>query len=191
MATPDTPGRIRRAVAADVPPLAALFYDTVMHHGPEHYTAAQTQAWAQGAVDRAAFAQFLAPATVFVMEAERDEIGAARAPLPNQGGSPSLQPAPQPALAGDLLGFAGVAADGHVVALYVRRDRLRQGIGARLLQTLIDHGAAAGLPRLYGEASAFSLGLFLKFGFRQGAMETVERHGVIFHRYPVERVMEG
>ena len=77
------------------------------------------------------------------------------------------------------------------MALSVRSDRLRQGIGSRLLQTLMDCGSAAAIPRCYGEASAFSLGLFLKFGFRQGVMETVERHGVIFHRYSVERVMDG
>ncbi|MEB3267811.1 MAG: GNAT family N-acetyltransferase [Leptolyngbya sp.] len=152
------PPTIRRATAADQPGLARLFYETVMHNGPQHYTEAQTAAWAKAALDPIRFAQLLAAGTTFVMAAD-----------------------------GDLLGFAGLAADGHVTALYVRGDRLGQGLGSQLMQTLLDYAQAEGILRLYAEASEFSLGLFLKFGFRQFDTEVVKREGVEFQRYLVER----
>ena len=152
------PPSIRRATAADQPGLARLFYGTVMQNGPQHYTEAQTQAWAKAALDPIGFAQLLAAGTTFVMAAD-----------------------------GDLLGFAGLAAEGHVTALYVRGDRLGQGIGSQLMQTLLDYAQAEGILRLYAEASEFSLGLFLKFGFRQFDTEVAEREGVEFQRYLVEK----
>jgi putative acetyltransferase len=148
---------IRQATTADRPDLAQLFYQTVMQNGPQHYSEAQTQAWAKTALDPR-FAQLLAEATTFVIEAD-----------------------------GEILGFAGLAADGHVAAIYVRCDLLGQGIGSRLMETLLTHAENHNMGRLYAEASEFSLGLFLKFGFRQLAIESVERQGVEFQRYLVEK----
>jgi len=151
---------IRRAKAADMPQLAELYYETVTLNGAQHYTEAQTQAWASFALDQTAFAQFLEGVTTFVMAAD-----------------------------GDLLGFAGVAAGGHVAAVYVRSDCLGQGIGSQLMQTLLQYAESQGMQRLYAEASEFSLGLFLKFGFQQFDLEVVERHGVQFQRYLVEKTL--
>lgn len=148
------------AEAADMPQLAQLYYETVVHNAPRYYTEAQTQAWASFALDQTAFAQFLEGVTTFVMAADAD-----------------------------LLGFAGVAADGHVTAVYVRGDRLGQGIGSQLLQTLLEYADSQGMQRLYAEASEFSLGLFLKFGFQQFDLEVVERNGVQFQRYLVEKTL--
>ncbi len=149
---------IRLATVADVPQLARLYYETVIHNGGQHYTEAQTQAWASFAHDQTAFAQFVTAVTTFLLEAD-----------------------------GDILGFAGLAPDGHVTAIYVRSDRLGQGIGSRLMETLLSHADAEGIHRLYAEASKFSLGLFLKFGFQQFDIEVVDRNGVQFQRYLVEK----
>jgi putative acetyltransferase len=91
---------------------------------------------------------------------------------------------------GDILGFAGLAQDGHVTAIYVRSDRLGQGIGSQLLQTLLQSAARQGIQRLYAEASEFSMGLFLKFGFQQFDTEVVDRNGVQFQRYLVEKTLD-
>lgn len=149
---------IRLAEANDIPQLAQLFYETVMQNGPQHYSQAQTQAWASCALDQAQFTQLLAEATTFVVETETE-----------------------------LLGFAGLAQNGHVTAIYVRGDRIGQGIGSRLMATLLSFADSEGIQRLYAEASEFSLGLFLKFGFQQFDQEVVERNGVTFKRYLVER----
>lgn len=149
---------IRIAETADIPQLAQLFYETIIRNGSQHYTEAQTQAWASFALDLTAFTRFLEGATTFVMETD-----------------------------GEILGFAGLAADGHVRAIYVRGDRLDQGIGSQLMQTLLNDAENRSIHRLYAEASEFSLGLFLKFGFHQFDIEVVERNGVEFRRYLVEK----
>ena len=152
---------IRTAEATDLPHLAQLFYETVTQNAPQYYTAAQTQAWANLALDPAQFAQLFSAATAFLVEDR-----------------------------GKLLGFAGLAPDGHVTAVYVRGDRLGQGLGSRLMAVLLEQAQAQNLPRLYAEASEFSLGLFLKFGFDLYDTEVVERGGVQFHRYLVEKTTE-
>jgi putative acetyltransferase len=87
-----------------------------------------------------------------------------------------------------IVGFAGIGDEGHITSVYVRHDALGQGIGTYLLQTLVNHAQETGLARLYAEASEFSLGLFESFGFRQVSTEVVERHGVEFQRYVMERI---
>jgi len=156
--TPNSPS-IRLAKTADVPQLAQLYYETVIRNGAQHYTEAQTQAWANFARDQTAFAQFVAAATTFLIEEDNA-----------------------------LLGFAGIAADGHVTAVYVRGDRSGQGIGSQLMETLLNYAETQDLQRLYAEASEFSLGLFLKFGFQQFDVEVVEREGMEFQSYLVEKI---
>jgi putative acetyltransferase len=86
-----------------------------------------------------------------------------------------------------ILGFAGIADDGHILSAYVRRDRIHQGIGSQLMDILLDYAKRHRIQRLYAEASEFSLGLFKRFGFQVYDMEIVERQGVEFQRYLVER----
>ncbi|PSN20623.1 GNAT family N-acetyltransferase [filamentous cyanobacterium CCP5] len=149
---------IRTAEATDIPQLAQLYYETVTQNAPQHYTEAQTQAWANFALNESQFAQLFSGATTFLMEDQ-----------------------------GEILGFAGLAPDGHVTAVYVRGDRLGQGIGSQLMEVLLEQAKTQNIPRLYAEASEFSLGLFLKFGFHHYDSEVVERGGIQFHRYLVEK----
>lgn len=151
---------LRTATAADLPTLATLYRKTVLVNGPQHYTAAQTNAWA--AVDAASdrFRQFILEVTTYLAE---NDLG--------------------------IVGFAGIGDDGHVASAYVRHDCLHQGIGSVLMQTVLTHAQEKQIPRLYAEASEFSLGLFKKFGFSQYDTEVVEHNGVEFTRYLVERLL--
>lgn len=149
---------IRLAQATDVPELATLFQTTVQQSAPQYYSPAQTQAWASLATGRDAFQQFILGVTTYVAV---DATG--------------------------IVGFAGIAADGHVASTYVRSDRLHQGIGSLLMETVLEHARLHQIPRLYAEASEFSLGLFQKFGFHLYGTETVDRQGVKFERYLVEK----
>lgn len=149
--------QIRQAQAADVPVLADLYRQSVITHGPAYYSPDQVEAWAAFGADTPAFRQFILEPTTFMVE---DETG--------------------------IVGFAGIAEAGHVTAVYVRSDRLHQGIGSVLMQVVLDHAESHRIPRLYAEASGFSLGLFKKFGFQLYDREIVIRHGVQFERYLVE-----
>ncbi|QQE63766.1 GNAT family acetyltransferase [Leptolyngbya sp. BL0902] len=163
------PPALRLATAADIPALASLYRETVLTHAPQHYSPAQTQAWAAFGADTPSFCRFILEATTYV--AESDGFVADQ-PVVN---------ADQPL----MLGFGGLAIDGHITALYVRHDCLGQGVGSHLLTALLEKARQDRIPRLYAEASAFSLGLFQKFGFRHTATDRVERGGVTFDRHLV------
>ncbi|MEL6400516.1 MAG: GNAT family N-acetyltransferase [Cyanobacteria bacterium J06607_6] len=154
------PVSIRIAEPTDVPQLATLFKATVLQHGSQYYTAQQTAAWAAAADDRARFQQFILSVTTYLAVNESN-----------------------------ILGFAGISSDGYVASAYIHHQYLGQGIGSALMAQILDHAERDCLPRLYCEASKFSVGLFIKFGFRLYATEVVERHGVSFERYLMEKLM--
>lgn len=168
------PPTLRLATAADVSALASLYRETVLAHAPQHYSPAQTQAWAAFGANTPGFRQFILDATTYVAETH-----VAEASTPDGTGIPPSQPL--------ILGFGGLATDGHITALYVRHNCLGQGIGSHLLATLLNQAHQENMTRLYAEASAFSLGLFQKFGFRHYANDRVDRGGVNFERYLVEK----
>ncbi len=151
--------QIRYAQQADVPALADLYYQSVLATAPQAYTPAQTAAWAAFATDLPQFQRFILGVTTYVATK-----------------------------ANAIVGFAGIGATGHVASLYVHPHFARQGIGSLLLQTVVQHAQNQHLPRLYAEASEFSLGVFQKFGFAHYQTETVDRKGVRFTRYLVERL---
>ncbi|NJL35333.1 MAG: GNAT family N-acetyltransferase [Leptolyngbyaceae cyanobacterium RM2_2_4] len=149
---------IRVAQESDLVELAELFRQSVLSTAPQRYTLEQTQAWASMATDIARFRQLILQPTTYVLT---DDTG--------------------------ILGFAGIAADGYVASTYVRGDRIHQGLGSKLMQVILAHASHNRIQRLYTEASEFSLGLFKKFGFHLYDTEVVERQGVQFKRYLVER----
>ncbi|NER79317.1 MAG: GNAT family N-acetyltransferase [Leptolyngbya sp. SIO1D8] len=149
---------IRIANASDLPELAVLFRQTVLTNAPQHYTAAQTEMWASFAADADHFCRFILEPTTYMAEADAK-----------------------------ILGFAGIEENGHVASAYVRHDSLHQGVGSALMVKVLEHAKHHSLQRLYAEASEFSLGLFKKFGFQLYDTEVVDRQGVHFKRYLVER----
>ena len=152
---------IRLATESDVTALANLFQQTVLTHAQQYYTPEQATAWASLANESERFQAFILQATTFVaVESTGD--------------------------ASEILGFAGIANDGHVTATYVRHDALHQGVGSRLMERLLEHAKRQQIVKLYAEANPFSLGLFKKFGFQLYATEVVTRQGVEFQRSLVE-----
>ncbi len=149
---------IRLAQPSDISELAMLYRQTVLVHAPQHYTPAQTAMWASFGAETDTFRQFILSVTTYVAEE-----------------------------AGEIVGFAGISNDGHVASTYVRHDCQRQGIGMLLMQVVLEHAQRQGILRLFAEASEFSLGLFRRVGFRVYDTEWVDRDGVEFRRYLVER----
>ena len=84
---------------------------------------------------------------------------------------------------GEPLGFVTLSQDGHLSLLYVSADHPRRGYGGLLLAAALAEAKRLGLTQLTTEASAFSYGLFLRYGFELTGLESVERGGVGFIRY--------
>lgn len=136
-----------------IPALLTLFEQSVRRLGPEHYSPAQVEQWALGA-RHPGLASQLREHHGWVIEQE-----------------------------GIPLGFVTLSDDGHLSLLYVSADHPRQGLGGLLLAQALQAASQLGLPSLTTEASAFSLALFLRHGFEQAGLETVERGGVSFVRH--------
>lgn len=151
---------VRRATLEDAKELAQLYQQTVRQQGPARYTPEQVEAWASSAVDGERFARFITEPTTFVAQAEDSKR---------------------------LLGFSGLEASGRVASLYVHADYGRQGIGSLLLSTLIEFAREQAIAHLFTEASHFSKPLFAKFCFEMFEIERVERTGVWFDRFRMQR----
>lgn len=148
-----SPARISPLREQHIPDLLALFEQSVRRLGPEHYSPEQVEQWAQGA-RHPGLASQLREHHGWVMEQE-----------------------------GMPLGFVTLSDDGHLSLLYVSADHQRQGLGGLLLEQALQAASQLGLHNLTTEASAFSLALFLRHGFEQAGLETVERGGVSFVRH--------
>ena len=136
-----------------IPALIALFEQSVRQRGPEYYSEAQVAQWALGA-HHPGFVSQLREHHGWVLEQ-----------------------------AGAVLGFVTLSDDGHLSLLYVSADHQRQGLGGLLLATALSQAGRLGIETLTTEASAFSYGLFLRYGFELTGLESVERGGVSFIRY--------
>jgi putative acetyltransferase len=156
--------QIRLATADDIPQLADLFEQSVRAIAPTHYTAEQVEAWASTPQNRDRFETFILGAITFVAE------------------DPTTQ---------TLLGFGSVHSTGYLSALYVSPVCTRQGIGSRLLTTLINIAQTQNADSLFTEASEFSRPLFSRFGFVVYDTEDVARNGVQFRRYLMQRTLRN
>ena len=105
----------RRAVAADVPALAALYAHCARTLGPQVYTPAQVAAWVGFGVDGPAFRDYVLGATTWI----------------SGQGEPD--------------GFCGIDGQGEVRSLYVHPERTRQGLGSALLAHAMAQAGCADL----------------------------------------------
>ncbi|MBS0346221.1 MAG: GNAT family N-acetyltransferase [Proteobacteria bacterium] len=70
------------------------------------------------------------------------------------------------ALAGEeAVGTGRLLPDGHIGRMAVRADWRGQGVGAALLQALIDEAERRGMRRLVLSAQTHALGFYTRFGF--------------------------
>jgi len=158
---------LRRATEADIPDLRALYAETVHAQGGEWYSPDQVVAWAGWADEEGFDAFILEPHTVIVEFA-----------------------GPEGAPTGDILGFGGVDATGHVASLYVRSDMSRKGVGTLILERLIELATEMGASGMHTVAGEFSRGLFARYGFKVDEVERLVRRGALFERYKMSRALE-
>lgn len=146
----------RRAEAADVPALAALYAHSAMLLGPQVYSAEQVQAWQGFGRDTPAFRDYVLKAATWIAD------GAA-----------------------GPLGFCGIGADGEVHSLYVRAEHTRRGLGAALLAHALAQSRRQGVLRFAAWATPFSLPLFRRAGFVLERSVREPYQGVEFERHRV------
>lgn len=128
---------IRPATQGDVEALASCYRDSVLAVASSFYTEEQVRVWAAFGRVSAAFRRFvLDPETIVAVDDD-----------------------------GEVIGFAGLAADGHVASLYVRGGHMRRGVGSRLLKEIVHMADTFNTRRLYAEASDFSRPVFERGGF--------------------------
>jgi putative acetyltransferase len=154
--TAPTEAPFRRAIAADVAALAALYAHSARTLGPQVYSAEQVAAWQRFAQDAPAFADYVLTATTWLAEDAHGPVG-----------------------------FCGIDADGEVRSLYVRAGATRSGLGSALLAYALDAARSQGQSRFAAWATPFSLAVFGRNGFRRVRTVREPFLGVQFDRHRV------
>ena len=143
-----TPFSLRPYRDGDTPSLIALFRETIHGVADRDYSPAQLAAWAPAEIDEAVWAE---------RQAQNDTL------LAEIDGKP--------------VGFAELAADGHLHMLFVHKDRQGEGIASALLAAMEDHARAGGHTTLTTDASLTAQPFFTRRGFRRMKEQVVERNG--------------
>lgn len=149
--------QFRRAQAADVPALAALYAHSAQQLGTQVYSPEQVAAWHSFGRDTPAFRDYVLQANTWMAE---DAQGA--------------------------LGFCGISMQGEVHSLYVRAAATRAGLGSALLAHALAQARAQGVQRFEAWATHFSLPVFKRAGFVLVRTTREPFQGVDFERYRVE-----
>jgi putative acetyltransferase len=151
--------KVRRFHPEETEAIAALFTETVHSVNAGHYTREQLSAWAPRPPDLASWRERLGGrAIVLVAEVE------------NQ-----------------IVGFAAFTPDGHLDLLYTHHRFLRKGVAASLLRHVENEASSRGVARVFAEVSVTARPFFDHAGFRLLTPQTVERRGVEFENYRMEK----
>ncbi|MDB5799978.1 MAG: family N-acetyltransferase [Rhodocyclales bacterium] len=145
----------------DVAEIAQLFRDAIRVTAAGAYSPEQLAAWAGSADDEDAFAAALNAGWVRVAV---DDVG--------------------------IVGFAQINMPGHIAMLYTAPRVARRGVATLLLDDMLVLGEAMGATKITVDASIVGRPLFAHFGFVEECEELVERHGISFKRYRMQRSMK-
>lgn len=143
----------------DLEAVVALFGRSVRGVAARDYSPEQIAAWAPEPPDLAAWAKRLQAGGVFVCV--RDDR---------------------------IAGFARIDDTGYVDLLYVDADRQRQGVGRALMDRVLAWAAERKLARLRSDVSITARRFFERVGFRVVRSQFVERRGVQFRNFAMERL---
>ncbi|MUI16046.1 GNAT family N-acetyltransferase [Massilia dura] len=150
---------IRACLPGDAAALAELYRRSVGHFGPRAYSPAQVAAWAGG------------------ISAEKI------AACCGDGRHVAVAVAPDDT----LLGWGDLEQDGHVDFLYCAPEAEGRRVGSALYDTLETHARAAGMARLYVEASELARHLFERRGFLLLRRNELIVNGVAIHNFSMEK----
>ncbi|GHD64505.1 GNAT family N-acetyltransferase [Jeongeupia chitinilytica] len=152
---------LRPAGTADAAELATLLHESVRRAGRAAYSEAECAAWSPSVPDPAGFAAAIAdPGGVVLVAVD----------------------------AGVIVGFGSLGpTPDHLDMLYVRHDRVDQGIGTQLVTTLEAAARARGAGALHTEASRLLRPKLAWLGYALVDTEWVMRHGVPIERFRMSK----
>lgn len=148
---------------ADIPAIAALYYNTVRQVNARDYNPQQIEAWAPEIASDAFWLSRFGNFQVFVVEDDAVVVGFAE--FDNIGG--------------------------HIDCFYVHHAKQRLGIGSILLEHIEDQARRRNLRRLYADVSITARPFFTRHGFSVTAEHTSLYRGCSFMQYAMEKVLAG
>ena len=150
--------RVRSYRPEDAEQIMRLFHDTVHAVNARDYTPAQLEAWAPEEVDRGRWLRRLGEHITLVAED-----------------------------AGSIVGFCEFEPSGHIDCFYAHAAHIGRGVGALMMQSILDLAAEYRVERLFAEVSITALPFFTRQGFRVVREQEVEVRGVRMTNYVMER----
>ena len=143
---------------SDLGQVIALYGASIHSLAAPFYTPEQLAAWAPANPDVGRWQQRLAPLHTIV--AEQDGV---------------------------IIGFASYELNGHFDLLFTHPAFARQGVATRLYRHVESALRAAGVARVFTEASLAARPFFERCGFRVDAEQVVECRGAQLRRYAMHK----
>lgn len=137
-----------------------LFYDTVHEINICDYTQEQVDTWAPENMSYETWVEKLQTKLTYVVEEN-----------------------------GQIVGFGQLESDGHIDCFYCHNEYQRKGIGSMLLNHIEKTARALGIKRLFTEASITAKLFFQILGFSVIREQQVERRGVYFRNFAMEKLL--
>ena len=144
----------------DAEKLAAVALAAIGEVGVRHYSPEQVAAWANRHPGPAMYRDRAAKGHVIIVAADETDRPVA---------------------------YAVLEPDGHVDRLFNHPDHTRRGLATRLLAAVEATARAAGLERLYTEASELARPSFERAGYTMVHRRDFAIDGVAIHNYAMER----
>jgi putative acetyltransferase len=151
---------IREYKPSDTKMIMKLFYDTVHKINIRDYTQEQVNAWAVETMDYEFWQKRLEAKLPYVVEHN-----------------------------GEIVGFGELDPDGHIDCFYCHSQYQRKGIGSKLLMHIENMAKSRKNKRLYAEVSITAKPFFQNHGFTIVKEQQVERRGVLFTNYLMEKYL--
>jgi putative acetyltransferase len=154
--------RLRRFQIGDEQGLYDVFYSAVHYLAAGHYSREQLEAWAPGAANESLWAQRMQAIRPFVIE---------------EGGA--------------IVAYADVQASGYIDHFFVSGSRARRGLGALLMQHIIQHATELGTKELSSHVSRAAEAFFSRFDFVVIEQRAPMVRGVIVPNALMRRQLAG
>jgi putative acetyltransferase len=152
--------KLRACQPQDAPVLAKLFTESVRAIAAADYSPEQLEAWVPNPPDAAYWRERLGALIVFVAEIDSEAAG-----------------------------FISLDRDGHLDHLYVHAGFQRRGVALALYRRIEQEAMARGIRRIFTEASITARPFFARVGFQTIAPQEIERRGVSFTNFRMERLL--
>jgi putative acetyltransferase len=153
---------VRVYKTSDLESVISVFHRSVREVASRDYSPAQIAVWTQEPTDFNTWSKRLDSGGVFINE-----------------------------LDSEMIGFTRVDESGYVDLLYVHPAFQRQGVASELFKQLLDWASNRGIPMLTSEVSITARLFFESVGFRVVRTQEVERQGIQFRNFRMERDIDS